>query len=53
MIGIARKLKISKYKASESIRALKKKNAVIVTGKKRNRELLTIAPYVRRLMIRE
>lgn len=53
VVGIARKLKISKYKSAESIRALKKKNAVIVAGKKRNRELLVIAPYARRLMVKE
>ncbi len=53
IVGIAKKLKISMSTARKSIPALKKKNAIIVAGKKRKRELLVIAPSVRRLMVRE
>ena len=53
VVGIAKKLNISMSTARKSVAALKKKNAVIVAGKKRNRELLVIAPYIRRLMVRE
>ncbi len=50
VIGIARKLKIAESTARKSISALKKQKAVIVAGKKHNRELLAVAPYIRRLM---
>ncbi len=53
IVGIAKKLKISMSTARKSITALKKRNAIIVAGKKRRRELLVIAPYVRRLMVKE
>jgi len=53
VVGIAKKLKIATSTASKSIGALKKQNAVIIAGKKRNRELLTISPSIRRIMVRE
>ena len=53
VVGIAKRLKIAESTARKSISALKKQNAVIATGKKRNRELLSVSPSVKRLMIKE
>ena len=53
VVGIAKKLKIAASTAQKSISALKKQNAVIATGKKRNRELLSVSPSVRRIMVKE
>ncbi|MEK6876815.1 MAG: hypothetical protein AABX63_05340, partial [Nanoarchaeota archaeon] len=53
VVGIAKRLKIAESTARKSISALKKQNAVIATGLKRKRELLSVSPSVKRLMIRE
>ena len=53
VVGIAKKLKIAESTATKSISALKKQNAVIVSGLKRKRELLAVSPSVKRLMVRE
>ena len=53
IVGIAKRMKIAMSTARKSISALKKKNAIIVAGKKMNRELLVVAPSVRRLMVKE
>jgi len=53
IVGIAKKLKIAKSTANRSVSALKKLNAVVVAGNKRKRELLSISPSVRRIMVRE
>jgi len=51
--NIAKNLKVSLSTARKSISALKKKNALLVAGKKRKKELLVVSPSVKRMMTEE
>jgi len=51
--NIARSMKVSLSTARKSISALKKKNALLVAGKKRKKELLVVSPSVKRMLTEE